>query len=141
MIIWSRWGIVVFLFVGLSVGVGFALQAALAPTTDSSSSAMNLWIGAGFILGAAGLWAFAKYLLPRLDKPTAAFVYHQLPEPVVDENGVRTTHRAVPVVNQETGQQIWTRPSSTFFFVPVRFWPYVIAAIGVLNVVIGLIGN
>ena len=141
MIIWSRWGIVVFVFVGLSVGLGFALQAALAPTLDSGSSAMSLWIGTGFLLGAAGLWAFAKYVLPRLDKPTAAFVYQPLPEPVVDENGVRTTHRAVAVVNQETGQQIWTRPSSTFFFVPVRFWPYVIGAIGVLNVVIGLISN
>ena len=140
MIIWTRWGIFVFLFFGLSVGLGFLLQAVLAPSVDSNSSAMNAFIGTGFIIGAAALWAFAKYALPHMDKAKPAFIYQPLAEATVGLNGERVTHRAVPVVNQETGEQIWTRPSSTFFFVPVRFWPYVIGAIGVLNVVIGIVG-
>jgi len=142
MIIWSRWGILVFVFVGLSVGFGFILKAIIAPDVDTNGPTTNILIGTAFILiGGAGLWAFAKYVLPKMDKPTPAFVYEKLPEPVVNENGVKMTHRPVPVVNQETGQQIWNRPSSTFFFIPVRFWPYPLAAIGVVNVIVGIVGG
>ena len=49
------------------------------------------------------------------------------------------THRLVPVVNQETGQQVFSRPSSTLFFIPLRFWPYAVAAVGVINLVLGFI--
>lgn len=138
MIIWSRWGILVFVFFGLSVGLGFALQGLLAPSVGSNSPATNLFLGIGFLLGAAALWVFARHALPRLDKAKPSFVYRKLQEPAVNEHGVRMTHRPVAVVNQETGQQIWTRPTSTFFFIPVRFWPYPIAAIGLINIVIGL---
>jgi len=140
MIIWSRWGFLVFVFFGLSVGAGFLLRAVIAPSVDSSSPATNSFLGAGFVLGAAALWAFVKYVLPRMDKSKPAVVYQPLAEPVVNGNGVKMTHRPVAVVNQETGEQIWTRPTSTFFFIPMRFWPYPIAAIGVINLVIGLVG-
>ncbi|MCU1446198.1 hypothetical protein [Cryobacterium sp.] len=123
---------------GLSVGLGFALKALGAPAADSNAPVTNTFLGTGFLLGAAALWAFSKYLLPKLDKAKPSFVYQPLAEPVVNERGAKVTHRPVAVVNQETGQQIWARPSSTFFFIPMRFWPYPLAAIGVVNVVIGL---
>ncbi|MGG7509810.1 hypothetical protein [Plantibacter sp. YIM 135249] len=138
MIIWSRWGILVFVFFGLSVGLGFALKALISPYSDNNSGGANVFIGTGFIIGAVALWAFAKFALPKLDKPQPALIYQPLPEPVVNERGVKMTHRPVPVVNQETGQQVWTRPRSTFFFIPMGFWPYVIAAVGVFNVIIGV---
>jgi hypothetical protein len=138
MIIWSRWGIVVFLFFGLSVGLGFALKAVAAPGADSNAPVTNLFLGTGFILGALALWAFSRFALPHLDKAKPSFVYQRLPEPVRNDRGVTVTHRPVAVVNQETGQQIWTRPRSTFFFIPIRFWPYPIAVIGVVNIIIGL---
>lgn len=138
MIIWSRWGIVVFVFFGLSVGLGFALKALLTPSTGSNEASTNLFLGTGFIVGAVALWAFARFALPRLDRASPSFVYQKLPEPVLNDRGVKVTHRPVAVVNQETGQQIWNRPSSTFFFIPVRFWAYPVAAIGVVNVIVGL---
>ena len=141
MIIWSRWGILVFVFVGLSVGLGFGLKALIAPDADTNGPTTNVVIGVAFLIGAAGLWAFAKYVLPKMDKPTPAVIYEKLPEPVVNERGVKMTHRPVPVVNQETGEQVWNRPSSTFFFIPVRFWPYVLGAIGVFNVIVGIVGG
>jgi len=141
MIIWSRWGILVFVFFGLSVGLGFALKGVFAPGVDSNAPATNAFLGAGFVLGAAALWAFARYLLPRLDKARPSVVYQRLPEPALNERGVKVTHRPVAVVNQETGEQIWTRPSSTFFFIPMRFWPYPIAGIGIINLAIGVIGQ
>lgn len=95
-------------------------------------------LGIGFFLGAAALWVFAEFALPRLDKPRPQFIHHQLPQPVVDAQGNTFTHRSVPVVNQETGQQVFTQPSSTLFFIPLRFWPYVIATVGVINIVVGL---
>jgi hypothetical protein len=140
MIIWSRWGFLVVIFFGLSVGLGFGLKGLINPGLATSSPATSLFLGLGFFLGAAALWAFVKLVLPRMDKARPSVVYQPLPEPVVNANGVRMTHRPVAVVNQETGEQIWTRPTSTFFFIPMRFWPYPIAAIGVINLVIGLIG-
>jgi len=84
MIIWSRWGILVFVFVGLSVGFGFILKAIIAPDVDTNGPTTNILIGTAFILiGGAGLWAFSKYVLPKMDKPTPAFIYEKLPEPVV----------------------------------------------------------
>jgi len=139
MIIWSRWGILVFVFFGLSVGLGFSLKALGAPTAETNAPVTNTFLGAGFLLGAAALWAFTKYVMPKLDKAKPSFVYQPLAEPMINERGVKVTHRPVAVVNQETGEQIWTRPSSTFFFIPMRFWPYPIAAIGVVNVIIGFI--
>jgi len=140
MIIWSRWGILVFVAVGLSVGMGFLLKALIAPDVETNSSVTNVLIGTGFLLGAAGLWAFCKYALPKLDKGEPMYVNQKLAEPIVDETGARITHRAVAVVNQETGEQVWSRPSSSFFFIPMRFFPYLLGAVGLLNIILGVVG-
>lgn len=126
--------------VGLSVGLGFIIKAIFAPDVLTNSSTTNICIGSGFVLGTVGLWAFTKYLLPKLDKAKPAFVYEQLPAPVKNENGVTMTHRPVAVVNQETGEQVWTKPSSTFFFFPVRYWIFVLAAISLINLLTGVVG-
>jgi len=138
MIIWSRWGIVVFAFIGISVGLGFILKAIFTPNVSINEPSGNILIGTGFLLGATGLWAFSRYALPRLDKPKPSFVYETLPEPYINERGVKMTQLPVAVVNQQTGEQVYTKPTSTFFYVPVRFWPYIVAAIGVFNIIVGL---
>jgi hypothetical protein len=141
MIIWSRWGIVVFASIGISVGLGFVLKAIFTPNVSINEPSGNILIGIGFLLGAIGLWAFSTYALPKLDKPKPSFVYEQLPEPYVNERGVKMTQLPVAVVNKETGEQVFTKPTSTFFYIPVRFWPYVVAAIGVFNIIVGIVGD
>lgn len=137
-ILWTRWGILAFVAFGLSVGLGFGLQAILASDAVPGAGIENICLGFGFFLGAMALWAFAKFALPRLDKPRPQFIHQQLQQPVVVAHGFTVTHRAISVVNQETGQQVFTQPSSNLFFVPLRFWPYVIATVGVINIVGGL---
>ncbi len=137
MIIWSRWGILVFVFFGLSVGLGYLLRAALAPGLDASAPQMNFFIGTAFLIGAAVFWAFCVLALPKLDKPKPIFVYEKLSEPATHPDGSKMTHRSVPVVHPETGQQVWQEQRSTFFFIPMRFWPYLIAAVGVVVIIVG----
>jgi hypothetical protein len=145
MIIWSRWGILALPFVGLGIGLGFLLKAVLLPGTPSSgpgtSSSNGVFVGIGLVLGAAALWAAVHFLVGKvIDKPRAAMIYEKLPEPVRTENGAVQTHRAIPVVHPETGQQIVTQPTSSLFFIPVKYLPYVLAAIGVVVFIISLIG-
>ena len=125
MIIWSRWGIVVLLFVGLGVALGFLLMAALG-IRENSGAVPGIFIGIGFILCAVALFFFDREVLQKhLDKPRAAVIY---------EGG-----RAIPVLHPETGQQLVTQPSSSFFFIPVKYWVYVLPAIGLLLLVINTI--
>ncbi|MEO7587471.1 MAG: hypothetical protein ABIS84_05530 [Arachnia sp.] len=139
MIVWTRWGILAFVAFGLSVGLGFTLKAIIAPDAETNAGIVSTCLGIGFLLGAAALWSFSTYALPRLDKPQPQYVHQPLPQPLVDPSGRTVTHRLVPVVNQETGQQVFSRPSSTLFFIPLRFWPYAVAAVGVINLVLGFI--
>ena len=45
---------------------------------------------------------------------------------------MRRTHRVIPILHPETGQQVMTNPTSTLFFVPLRYWPFVLGGLGVL---------
>ncbi len=137
MIIWSRWGFIAFLAFGASLALGFAVETIVAPDAPPNAGILNICFGMGFLLGATGLWAFNIYALPRLDKPRPQFVHQKLAQPIVNQDGSSVTHQAVPVVNQQTGQQVYTRPSSSLFFIPMRFWPFVIAAVGVGSIVVG----
>lgn len=140
MIIWSRWGILVLLFIGLGIGLGFAIGGALG-LIQSGGPRNGVFVGIGFILSAVGLYFFDKYVVQKhLDKPRAAVIYEKLAQPVKLENGAVQTHRAIPVTHPETGQQLVTRPTSTFFFVPVRYWPFVLGGLGVVVFLINLIG-
>lgn len=139
MIIWSRWGIVVLLFVGLGVALGFGIGAALG-LIQPSGPVNGVFVGIGLMLSGAILWVFTKVVVGRhIDKPVAAAVWEQLAEPTVDESGRPQTHRSIPLLHPETGQQIVTQPVSTFFFIPLRYWAFVLPAIGLLVLVINLI--
>ena len=139
MIIWSRWGIFVLLFLGLGIGLGFAIGGILG-LIESSGPRNGVFVGIGFMLSAVGLYFFNKYVIDKhLDKPRAAVIYQKLAEPVRNENGTVQTHRAIAVTHPETGQQLVTKPTSSFFFVPVRFWPFVIGALGILVFLINLV--
>ena len=114
MIIWTRWGILSFF--GFGVGVGLALgtislfhlpeQGLIVPTLV-------------FTCAAAVNWAMARWLYPRLDKPRPVTVTRPLPQPYTWPDGRVQTHEVVPVFDPE-GQPIWTFPSSSLFFIPVK---------------------
>lgn len=140
MIIWSRWGILVFVFFGLSVGLGFGLKELFSPDSPTDGALTNLFIGLGFAIGAGALWSFCTLALPRLDAPKPLVLTEPLPEPVRTESGATRTHRVVPMLHPETGEQLFSRPRSTFFFMPMRFWWILLAVIGLINIGIGVIG-
>ena len=139
MIIWSRWGIVVLLFVGAGIAIGFGIGAAFG-AIRSSGAHNGVFVGIGFMVSAVGLWFFDKYVVDRhLDKPRQSVVYQQLAEPITHPNGATQTHAAVPVLHPTTGEPLWVKPRSTFFFVPVRYWPFVLGGLGVIVFLINLI--
>ncbi|MEP6482149.1 MAG: hypothetical protein ABJA94_09105 [Rhodoglobus sp.] len=130
MIIWSRWGILVILFFGLGVLLGFILMLVVG-APSSAGSLPGVFIGIGLMLSTVALYFFNKYVVDRhLDAPRAAVVYEKLAEPVRLDNGAVQTHRAIPLRHPETGQQLTTKPTSTLFFIPVRYWVFVLPAIG-----------
>ena len=137
MIIWSRWGILVLPFVGLGVLLGFTLAAILG-MTGGGSSVTGVFVGIGLILGAAAFYVFEKFVMRvHLDKPRAVM----LTQPAVQlPDGTVQPARQVPAVNPETGQPIWVQPTSSLFFVPVRYWSYVLAGIGLVVIVVNAAG-
>jgi hypothetical protein len=139
MIIWSRWGILVMLFVGLGVGLGFIIKT-LAGVEAKSGPTVGLYIGLGFILSAVLLFFAVRLTVGKIiDKPRPAVAWQQLAEPVKLENGATQTHRPVPITDPDTGAQLYTNPRSTFFFIPVKYWPYLLAALGVVLILINVV--
>lgn len=139
MIIWSRWGIVVLLFVGLGVLLGFILSTILG-MVEKSGPRNGVFIGIGLILSAGLLWVFVKKVVgTHIDIPRPAVMYEKLVEPVTLEDKTIQTHRVIPILHPETGQQLVTNPVSTFFFVPIKYWPFVLGAIGAVVLVINFV--
>lgn len=140
MIIWTRWGILAFFFIGIGVGIGFLLKTILGFGATSSATT-GVFIGIGFIVSAAGLYFFDKYVVQRyLDKPRPLTVTRQLAQPYTHPDGRVQTHEVVPAVDGQNGQPIVVRPNSSLFFIPMRFWPFIIAGLGVVVLVINLVG-
>lgn len=138
-LIWQRWGILAILFVPLGLGIGFLLKTILGVESDSKGPD-GMFIGIGLILSAVVMWFVVRATVGKvIDKPRPAVVWQQLAEPIVGENGAKQTHRAVPVTDPDTGTQLWTQPRSTLFFVPLKFWPFVLAVIGAVVFVINLV--
>lgn len=139
MIIWSRWGILVMLFVGLGVGLGFIINR-LAGVPHDTGPTVGLYIGLGLVLSSVLLFVTITATVGKvIDKPRPVVVWQQLAQPMTLEDGTTVTRRPVPVTDPDTGEQLWTTPTSSLFFIPVRFWPYVLAGIGVVLIVINLI--
>lgn len=131
MIIWSRWGILVFVMLGLGVGTGALLNFLVQPDVTEGAG-FGLFMGVGLVMAGVYTYVLNHFVIaPHLDKPRQQFFLQPLPQPVVHPNGVKQTHQQIPVLHPETGQPVYGRPRSSFFFVPVAAWPYVFAAIGV----------
>ena len=140
MIIWSRWGIIVLLFLGLGVGLGYAIGAVLG-LVEGSGPVNGIFVGVGILVSSVLLFLFNRMVVGKhIDKPRPAVMYEKLAEPVRDQNNAVQTHRVIPILHPETGQQVMTHPVSTFFFVPLHFWPFVLAGLAVVVVLINLIG-
>jgi hypothetical protein len=130
-IIWSRWGILVLVALGLGVGTGALLNLALNPGVNDGPSA-GLFMGVGLVMAGVYTYLLNHYVIARhLDKPRQHFLLQRLPQPVVHPNGMKQTHQQVAVLHPETGQPVYVQPRSSFFFVPVAAWPYVFAAVGI----------
>lgn len=137
-LIWSRWGLLVLAFIGLAVALGFALKEVLAPDLRASSSNTALYFGVGFLLAGAALWVFVTYVFPRIDPPQPMWVSEKLAEPIVNEQGATVTHKQVAIIDEKTGKQAHVQPTSSLFYIPIRFWPYVLAVIGVFALYVGI---
>jgi hypothetical protein len=44
---------------------------------------------------------------------------------------VERSNRPRVVVDKATGQEITLKSAHDFFFVPIKFWPYILAALGI----------
>ncbi len=131
MIIWSRWGILVLVMLGLGGGTGALLNLVFDPGATSGPGS-GLFAGVGLVMAGVYTYLLNHFVITRhLDKPRQQVVLQPLPQPYVHPNGVRQTHQQVAVLHPETGQPLFVRPRSSFFFVPVAAWPYVFAVIGV----------
>jgi hypothetical protein len=140
MIIWTRWGILVLLAFGLSVGTGFLLKALIAPALPTTGPSVGVFVGVGFLLGGVYVWLLWKYLLVKvLDKPRPLWVNRVLAEPIVHPNGARQTYERVAIRHPDTGEPIVHTPVSSFFFIPVRYWMYLIPILGVIVLISNLI--
>jgi hypothetical protein len=67
-----------------------------------------------------------------LDRPRQQVVLQPLAQPYVHPDGVGQTHQQVAPVHPQTGEPVWVRPRSSLFFIPVRYWPFVVAGIGIV---------
>ncbi|GAA3631067.1 hypothetical protein [Microlunatus ginsengisoli] len=134
MIIWSRWGFLSLLAIGLGVGTAFGLDALTGAQLEGATIGAVIFLFAGIFN-----LALAYLVYPRLDKPRPVTYTQSLPEPITHANGVVQTHQVLPALDAD-GKQVWARPTSTLFFVPARLvWVLCLLAALVLGV-IGLLG-
>lgn len=132
MIIWSRWGFLVVLFVAAGLGIGGALTGAFA----SLASLGPLFYGVGLLLSAGGIWAFNQYVLPKMEKPRPVMV---MAPPGVDQWGRPIPAHPVQAINPQTGQPLFRRTQSSLFFIPFGIWTWVVGGIGALLLVLGAV--
>ena len=111
-IVWSRWGILVPLIVVVCLfGAAFCIAPFHLETKLASSL---LWI-AGSAISALAIFFLARSLEAK--KPRV-------------------------LLDQATNKRVALRANAGhFFFVPMRWWPYVIAAIGALLATLELTGQ
>jgi hypothetical protein len=132
-LIWSRWGIVVFLLALLGIGTGVLIQlgflaAGIIQDTGPSSA---LFVGVGLALSGGYVWLFERFVLARhLDKPRLYTQRVQLDEPQTLADGTVQTH---------INRTVQMRPRSTFFFVAFKHWWIILTAIGGVVFIIGVV--
>ena len=131
MIIWSRWGILLLPVIGLGIATG-AVISAIVGAVAGGAVPENLFLGVGLVVAGVYVWLFDHFALPHLDRPRQQVVLQPLAQPYTHPNGVRQTHQQVALVDPRTGQPVWVRPRSSLFFVPVRYWSFILAGLGVV---------
>jgi hypothetical protein len=137
-IIWSRWGILVLLAVMPGVLVGGLLGTAF--DGGSAGPGFAVFFGFGLVLSGLCVYLLDHFVIARhLDKPRQHVVLQPLAQPITHPNGVRQTHQQIPLVNPQTGEPVWVRPSSSLFFIPTRIWPFILAGIGILVTLVSAI--
>jgi hypothetical protein len=101
-VVWSGWGIVVPVFVVVAFFAMIGATGAV-PTLDKTV-AMEICFALTGIISAVGVFFLARYLE---SKPGRAFT------------------------DNATGQSFEVKPSAgSFFFIPTRFWPYILVVGG-----------
>ena len=133
-IIWSRWGFLVLLPLGLGAATGALLAWSFVPG-EREGALYGIFLSVGIIIGGLYTYLFDRYVIdPYLDKARQHFVLEPLPQP----HGAQT-HRQIPLVNPHTGQPIMVKPRSSLFFIPTRFWSIIFVVIGVLALLLSAI--
>jgi hypothetical protein len=124
-IIWSRWGILSFAGFGVGVALALACGNLFGVTGGPGFGALVFFWAAMVNL----LLAFQVY--PRVDKPRPLTLTKQLAQPYTWPDGRVQTHEVVPALDP-AGQQVWTKPRSTLFFIPADLiWiPLLLGAAG-----------
>lgn len=141
MIIWQRWGILAILTVPLALLIGLVILTPMLFGSDATGAQETLAMGIGFLLASAALWAFVHFVVGRvIDKPVQPLIQQQLQQPIIDAQGREQWFQWVPAHDPRTGQPIYRHPKSTLFFIPLRFWPYIFGAIGIVALVLGITG-
>lgn len=121
--IFSRWGFLSFLSIGIGVAVALPVAAAVGlPNSGVHIGAMVFTVTA-LVNVALALWVY-----PRLDRPRPVTVLQPLPQPVPRQDGTAQTHQVVHAVDRD-GNQIWRTPRSRLFFIPATLWWAVFSAI------------
>lgn len=110
MVIWQRWGILVFFAAVAGLGLSLGVLKNLLPAEPAYTQA-SLSVAIGFFIAALlslGLWVLRH--LQIIDKP-------------------------YPATSPDAKVR---RPPSTLFFIPLVAWPVIFAAVGILGLVVGL---
>ncbi|MDR3068723.1 MAG: hypothetical protein LBU50_04390 [Cellulomonas sp.] len=115
MIIWTRWGILSFVGFGIGVGIALGLGSLLGLPDRGLVVPTTIFAAAGAVN-----WAMAQWLYPRLDRPRPVTITRMLPQPYTWPDGRVQTHEVVPACDPE-GQPLWVTPSSSLFFIPVKY--------------------
>ncbi|SJM70221.1 hypothetical protein [Gulosibacter sp. 10] len=131
MIIWTRWGFLSFLAVGLGVLCAFGVDTLLLGGIVEGSP----WLGA-LVLGFAALINFvlARWVYPALDKPRPVTITRPLQMPYRTPDGRVVTEETVPALDPE-GRPVVVRPVSTLFFIPARYF-FIILGLGAVALAI-----
>ncbi|MFD3509859.1 hypothetical protein [Nocardia sp. NPDC058666] len=123
MIVWTRWGILFFLLIPVVILPALAAEEALIGGPVRGAGAFLLF-GVNALIVTV-VWALLWYLIDGLEKPRRL--------EVVSADGATM----VAVTHPETGEPIEYAPSSSLFFIPIKYLPVVAGAASFIALVAG----
>lgn len=110
MLIWTGAGILVVILGLAGVGTVAGLMALFGADLSAEDSIFG---PLGLMVGGAYVFLFHRYVLAKNEKP-----------------------RQLKDVNN--GQPVTLKRSNSFFFIPFRYWPYIMVAIGLFTLIVGV---